>query len=145
MSFDVFLIPSSASPPEAAFERAVRAVIVATGGRAPKGDGVMQAPDGAEFELYGGSMFALRGLSPGICVVIFRAAARTNAVIVPTDDEGGSLKVKGTTGKPPTGAEPIRLVADPQALCARLDHGYRAWGAFADHAHQVFNPPPRPR
>ena len=142
MSFDVFLIPSSASPPKASFGREVRAAIVASGGHVPGEDDVMQAPDGTEFELYGGSMFSLRGLSPGVCQVIYRAAARTNAYIVPTDEDGAALKVKGTTGNPPKGLTPIKLVADPQTLCARLEHGFQSWSAYANHVRQAVNPPP---
>ncbi|HEX4184037.1 MAG TPA: hypothetical protein VHY34_12345 [Caulobacteraceae bacterium] len=146
MSFDVFLIPSSGSPPAAHFEAEVRAAIVATGGRAPAGDGIMQTSDGAEFELFGGSMFALHGLTPSICVVIYRAAARTNAYVIPTGADGlPSLKVKGTTGVAPKGVESVKVVADPQALCAVLEQGYRGWRGFADHVHATLNPPTGPR
>ncbi|HUO12391.1 MAG TPA: hypothetical protein VMU37_06505 [Caulobacteraceae bacterium] len=86
-------------------------------------------------------MFALRGLSPGICQVIFHAAERTNAYIVPAGDAGGAAKVKGTTGDPPKGLEPIQLVADPKALCARLGLGFQAWNDYAAHVRSVINPP----
>ena len=145
MSFDVFLIGSSASPPEARFGQEVRAAIVASGGHAPSDEGVMQAADGAEFELFGGSMFALRGMSPSICTVIFRAAKRTNAYIVVTGEDGlPSLKVKGTTGVAPKGMGSIKVVADPQTLCAVMEHGYQGWRGFADHVHATLNPPTPP-
>jgi hypothetical protein len=139
MSFDVFLIPSSASPPDAQFGRAVQAVVIASGGRAPSEDSVMMASDGGEFELFGGSMFALRGLSPGICEVIFRSAARTNSYIVPTSDEAVVLKVKGTVGRGPKDLGPIKLIANSQGLCGVLEHGYRGWRAYADHVHNAIN------
>ena len=146
MSFDVFLIGSTASPPEAQMERAVRAAIHVTTGRSADGDGVMQAADGAEFELFGGGMFALHGLTPSICTVIFRAAQRTNAFVVVTGAEGlPTLKIKGTPGRGPKDIGPIKLVADSQALCSVLNQGYSGWRGFADHAHQVLNPSKNPR
>jgi hypothetical protein len=121
-------------------EQEVVAAIHATTKRNDAPDGVMQTADGAQFELFGGTMFALRELSPSICTVIVRAAAKTNAYIVPASDDGVALKVEGTTGSPPKGFPPVKVVADAQSLCFVLEHGYQSWRAFADHAHRALNP-----
>jgi hypothetical protein len=126
-------------------EQQVRAAIVATTGHNADGDGVMQAADGAEFELYGGTMFSLHGLTPSICKVIFRAAQRTNAYIIPTGGgDGGSLKIKGTRGAATKEFMPIKVVADPRSLCQVLEGGYQTWRDYADHVHKAINgSPPR--
>jgi hypothetical protein len=127
MSFDIYLVASSASPPEAAFEASVREAVAGAGGRF-EGDGVMvRTPSGETVELFGGGMFALHDFGPGLCSLIFTAAERSHAYIVPTGGEAVAYRVTGMTGAPPADFLPVKDVAGPDELCRRLEPEYRAW------------------
>jgi hypothetical protein len=131
MSFDVFLIASSATPNAAQFEKDVREVVVSMGGRV-EADGVtVRTASGETFELQNGGMFALRDLQPTTCVVIFRAAHRTNSYVVAAGDERVAYKVKGLLGQPPSDFLPLREIADADDLCTQLRRGFEGWDAFA--------------
>jgi hypothetical protein len=141
MSFDVFLIESSATPPKAQFERQMIEAIRSTGAWVSDDGGEVRTTDGADFNLYGG-MFSLHGLTLQTCRLIFAAAEKTNAYIVPTGVENApSLKIKGTRGRPPKGLFPIKVVVDPRMLCSALQPDYEGWRGYADHVHGVINPP----
>jgi hypothetical protein len=138
MSFDVFVIPSTASPPQAQFERAVHAAIVAEGGRFLDRDGESaQTSDGVNFELYGGGGFTLRGLTPSLCTLIFRTAVRTKSYVYATGGPDFMMKIKGVPGRPTGDMGAIRTVADQKAFCAVLQQGYSGWSSFANAAHKA--------
>jgi hypothetical protein len=131
MSFDVFLVASSATPNAAQFEKDVRETVASTGGRI-EADGVtVRTASGETFELQNGGMFALRDLQPTTCAVIFRAAQRTNSYVVAAGDEQIAYKVKGSLGQPPSDFLPLREIADADALCTQLRRGFEGWNVFA--------------
>lgn len=131
MSFDVFLVASSATPNAAQFEKDVRQVVASTGGHL-EADGVtVRTASGETFELQNGGMFALRDLQPATCVVIFRAAQRTNSYVVAANHEQIAYKVKGSLGQPPSDFLPLREIADASALCTQLRRGFEDWDTVA--------------
>jgi hypothetical protein len=137
MSFDVFLIESTATPPPVVFQREVREAIAAAGGRIASDGALVTGPDGSLFELYGGG-FSLTDLTPATCKIIFSAAQRTNAYIISAG--GGlspALKIRGTPGQPPRGglSVPVQWIADPQSLCVKLGKGFDAWSGYARAVH----------
>jgi len=84
MSFDVFLFPSSASSIGAAYDQQVVAASRLAGAVKPDISGGTSS-DGVPFEIFGGDdggddgvSFALRGISPGLCKVIFQVALQTH-------------------------------------------------------------------
>ena len=140
MSFDIYLIASTATPPPAEFHRDIRAAIASAGGRVESDGELIDSPDGFQFEMYGGSSFSLTGLTPGVCKIVFASAQRTNAYIVTAG--GGdlpALKVKGTQGRPPRGVSPIQIVADPKSLCVKLGKGFDAWSGYANDVRRHLN------
>jgi hypothetical protein len=132
MSFDVYLVASSASPPDATFERSVRDVLAGAGGQIGQDGVAVRMPNGETFELFGGGMFAFREFSSADCTVVFAAARQTQAYIVPTGGKSVAYKIKGAAGRPPAGFLPIADVVDAADLCSRLETHYRAWGDFAN-------------
>ncbi len=140
MSFDIYLIASTATPPPPAFHRDVREAIGSAGGRVASDGELVTGPDGFQFEMYGGDAFMLTDLTPAVCRIVFSAAQRTNAYIVTAG--GGdlpTLKIAGTGGRPPRGLSPIRVVADPQSLCVKLGKGFDVWRGYADQVHRHLN------
>jgi hypothetical protein len=144
MSFDVYLIASTATPPPAEFHRDVRAAIASAGGRVESDGELITGPDGFQFEMYGGDSFSLTDLTPAVCKIVFASAQRTNAYIV-TGGGGdlATLKVQGTAGSPlrgqSRGLAPIRLVADPRSLCVKLGKGFDAWSGYANAVRRHLN------
>ena len=141
MSFDVYLIASTATPPPAEFRRDVRTAIASAGGRVASDGALITGPDGFQFEMYGGASFSLTGLTPAVCKIVFASAQRTNAYIV--TGGGPTLKVQGTPGRPlrgqSRGLSPIRLVADPRSLCVKLGGGFDAWSGYANQVRRHLN------
>ena len=143
MSFDIYLIASTATPPPAQFHRDVRAAIGSAGGSVASDGELVTGPDGFQFEMYGGDSFSLTDLTPAVCKIVFAAAQRTNAYIVTAG--GGdlpTLKVEGTKGRPRAGEAallPVRVVADPQALCVKLGKGFAVWSGYADSVRRAMN------
>jgi len=143
MSFDVFLLPSSASPPAGAYDQRVVAAALSVGAWNVSVDGG-RTGDGLRYETYGGgsgTMFALRGMSPGICAVIFAAAKSTNSYIYATGGLDYAAKPKGIRGTVSRMGMPIKTLSTPKALCAMLEQGYGGWGNFRDRVRAQVNPP----
>jgi hypothetical protein len=144
VSFDVFLIPTSASPGAAMYDQKVVAAARSAGARIlSKYNG--ETSDGLLFEMYGGqgTGFSLHDISPGMCRVIFEAAKRTNSYIFSTGDVDYAVKPQGIEGKDPGMNMPVRTLATPQALCVTLQQGYRSWAGFRDAVRARVNPTAR--
>jgi hypothetical protein len=145
MSFDIYLIASTATPPPAAFQRDVRAAVASAGGRVSSDGELVTGPDGFQFEMYGGgNSFSLTDLTPAVCKIVFATAQRTNAYIVTAG--GGdlpTLKIDGTAGRPKPGQArglaPIHLVVDPQSLCVKLGKGFDVWSGYASAVRRHMN------
>jgi hypothetical protein len=136
MSFDIFLIPSTASPPPAVLDRQAEVAARAAGAVFPPRD-LAHTPDGLRFEMDGGA-WHVSDLTPGLCKIVFTAAQQTNAFVT----AGGALmRVKGARGRlPGKYDEPIRFVATYQALCDGLEPDLREWQGYARYVHRRFNP-----
>ncbi len=95
-------------------------------------------------ETYGGDgdgvMFALRGLSPGVCKAIFQVAKRTQSYIYSTGGIYYVFKVEGTRGRLRENDMKVRTLATPEALCVVLRTGYGTWSGYADHVRKKLNP-----
>lgn len=140
MSFDIYLIASTATPPPVEFHRDVRAAVGSAGGRIASDGVLVTGPDGFQFEMYGDASFMLTDLTPSVCRIVFSAAQRTNAYIVTAG--GGdlpSLKIAGAKGRPPRGVAPIQVVADPASLCMKLQKGFAAWSGYAGYVRRHVN------
>jgi hypothetical protein len=129
MSFDVFLIPSSASPTGPAARAAVGRALAVCGARWGKdGEFDMVLASGAGLEFYepddddAGGMFTLHGLDPEAMEVIFQVAEATCCFIIAPGEAPALLRTPGNAGDPPSGDEdaPIVRVADAEDLAARL-------------------------
>jgi hypothetical protein len=141
VSFDVYLIASSATPPSPEFHRDVRAAVGSAGGSIASDGELVTGPDGFQFEMYGGDAFMLTDLTPAVCKIVFAAAQRTNAYIVAAG--GGdlpTLRTAGNQGRPPRGLSPIQVVADPKSLCVKLGKGFDVWRGYAEQVHRHLNP-----
>lgn len=142
MSFDVFLIPSSASPTGAAYDQQMVAAAKAAGARDTTADGG-DTPDGVSFELYGGGdgvQFALHSVSLGLCKVVFEVAKRTQSYVVSTGDVSYAVQIKGMRGREPRLDMPVKTMATPEELCVPLRQGYGSWAGFATYAGKRVNP-----
>ena len=94
MSFDIFLIPSTASPPAIQLDREATVAARMAGGVFPPHD-VPHTSDGLRFEMDGGA-WHLHDLTPGLCKIVFTAAQRTNAFVT----AGGPLiRAHGAHGR----------------------------------------------
>jgi len=142
MSFDVFLIPSSASPVGPAYDQQIVVASRAVGARSVSIEGG-ETSDGVPFETYGrgdGVMYALHGMSPNLCEIIFEAAKRTNSFVIATGDVKYAIKPKGISGRPPELNMPIKIAATPKALCVTLGQGYGMWAGYRDYVRKQVNP-----
>lgn len=146
MSFDVFLVPSSATPDgggeaRAATERALTACGAHWGG---SDDADIVLTTGEEIEFYGandqnpGAMFALRGaLSSQLAQVIFAVADATRCFITAPLEQPRLLRTPGNKGQlsaedaEEVGTELIVEIADAAGLVAELSGGLGAWVDYA--------------
>ena len=153
MSFDVFLITSSASPEGEAARTATDRALALCGARRAHPDQDLILSTGEDVEFYGandedaGGMFALRGeLSPELALVMFEIADATHCFIVSTDGARTFLRTPSNTAEPPEGSdaddgdEPwtVEPVADSTELAQRLVGGVATWSDYRDH---LFEPP----
>src|SRR5437868_5931377 len=133
MSFDVFLIPSSASPMGPAALAAIDRGLAACGARRGRGgEDDIVLPSGQGVEFYGpddadaGGMFGLHSLTDEIVGMIFRVADATACFVIAPGEAPVLLRTPGNTGDPPLGEDgdaPVVAVADTQALAVRLSGG----------------------
>lgn len=144
MSFDVFLIDSSATPGEAELVQRIDAALASVGARRAEGDGELIITTDGDFELFG-TMAALRGLSPGIAGALFAMAEGTSTFLVPASEEGVALRTPGNSGDAPEDFLPIVEIADPDALLRQLGGGVEAWSAYRDQVIANPSPPSPPR
>ena len=145
MSFDIYLVPSSATPSgreaHAATGRALTACGARWGGR---GEADVLLSTNEEVEFYGadddnpGAMFSLRGgLTPALARVIFEVADATRCFVTAPLDEPRLLRTPGNAGT--LGAEDaedvgtaiIIDIADVAALVAQLNLGVETWADYA--------------
>ena len=101
MPFQVYLSPTTASPPDAQARADVRTAIAADGGQSDPDGVTVVTSDGLKVTLGGGDEhFLLDQLSPSFCRVVFNAALRSNSTV----ERGGSdltpLQMKGSSGAP---------------------------------------------
>jgi len=154
MPFQVYLSPTTASPPAAQIEAAVRTAIAADGGRIDRDGGAFETSDGLRVTFgRDDAHFLIDRLSPSFCRILFNAAQRSNATV----DRGGSdltpLQMQGSRGE--TRYDRVRTdpIADPVALCTRLGRNLEEWkraisAGQADGVlgpdEQLLGPPPAP-
>ncbi|MDO9335782.1 MAG: hypothetical protein Q7T61_05230 [Caulobacter sp.] len=146
MSFDIFLIASSASPMPTQASEAVRRALASVGGRETEPPGVFVARDGADVEFYcgdggPGGMFATHGLPLSIVELIVAVAEAQKCFILPVAEGMQAYRTPGNDGDPPStqadGFPPIVAIATPRALLDEINAGFEAWSDYRD---QVVNP-----
>jgi hypothetical protein len=154
MPFQVYLSPTTASPPDAQAQADVRAAIAADGGSIDRDRTTVMTSDGLKIRLDGDAEhFLVDQLSPSFCRIVFNAARQSNSTV----DRGGSdvapLQMKGSSGETRYVRMRTDPIADPTALCARLSLDLQDWNrAVSDDQstgvlapdEQLLGPPPTP-
>ncbi len=125
MPFTVMLLPTTASESSAVVEQRMR-MAVARDATASGSDGTFRTADGGAFS-FDGSDFRLTTLSPGICRLVFDAAAASNSYVDTGGDDATPLAVRGVKGQTPDDLPKARRFADSKALCAALRQRLRSW------------------
>lgn len=153
MAFELFLMPTTASPAPARVQAEVRRVIAAEGGALDANGASARTADGTRFTVGDGDgAFGIDQLSPGLCRIIFSVALRTNSVVV---SGGGAspLKMKGEKGAIRDFPMRTDLMSSPESLCVRLNGDLIAWTRFMseeqaegamDRNQQPLEPPALP-
>ena len=131
MPFQVYLSPTTASPPDAQVQAMVRAAVVAEGGKIDGPGVTIETADGVKFKMVRGySHFFVDQLSPSFCRILFNAALRSNSTV----DRGGPgqmpLQMRGSRGDTRYVRMTTEQIADPPALCARLGQDLQAWNRY---------------
>ncbi|MBW8814917.1 MAG: hypothetical protein JF588_15970 [Caulobacterales bacterium] len=147
MSFDVFLISSSASPSGAEADMALdRALALCGARRGATADADIVLPSGDDVEFFGagpgevGGMFALRSLDQELANLIFEVADATRCLVIFPGDEPAFLRTPGHEGVAlDPDAPEIVEVEDAAALFRRLHGPAESW---ADYAGSVTGAPP---
>ena len=154
MPFQVYLSPTTASPPDAQVQAYVRAAITAEGAGVDPDGVTVRTPDGARVRLAGDDEhFLVDQLSPVFCRIVFNAALRSNSTV----DRGGSdvtpLKMKGAHGATKYIRMRTDLVVSPVALCDRLERDRQEWeqivsdsqkGGVMGPNEEILEPPASP-
>ncbi|HEX4183100.1 MAG TPA: hypothetical protein VHY34_07570 [Caulobacteraceae bacterium] len=153
MLFQVFLMPTTASPSHAQVQADVRAAIAGEGGGIEADGATLRTGDGANVKLESdGEVFLVDRLSPGLCRIVFKAAQRTNSTVDQVGYDVTPLKMNGSAGTP-LGDARADLIVSPSALCVRLRRDLRSWNRLIreDQAEGVLGaneeplePPPGP-
>lgn len=143
MSFDVYLIPTTASPEgdevRAATDRAL-ALCGARRGGPEECDYVLASGYGQEFfggdDGSAGGVFALRGLDAERAHVIFEIADATQCFIIAAQEDCAPMRTPGNFGAAPGGDETPQIIdiADPAELVAYLEGGLDAWSDYRNGA-----------
>ena len=128
MPFQVYLSPTTASPPDAQIQADVRAAVVADGGRFDRDGVTVLTSDGLRITLGGDDEhFLVDQLSPSFCRIVFNAAQRSDSTVDRSGSDLAPLQMKGSSGA----TRYIRMrtdpIADPTALCARLGRDLQDW------------------
>lgn len=130
MSFDVFLIASSASPQGAELRAATGSALALCGARrGAKGDADFVLASGQNEEFFtsddgeAGGMFATRGLSPELVNLMFELADATQCFITFPSEEPAVLRTPGNTGEIPDEGMEVIPIADASDLRGRLEGG----------------------
>jgi hypothetical protein len=154
MPFQVYLSPTTASPPEAQIQADVRSAVAADDGRFDRDGVTVVTSDGLRITLGSDNEFFLVDqISPNFCRIVFNAAQRSNSTVNRGGSDVASLQMKGSSGE----TRSIRMrtdpIADPSALCARLGRDVRDWNRTISDAQsngelgpdeQPLGPPPAP-
>jgi hypothetical protein len=125
MSFDIFLVASSATPGSDSFGPLVREVLDREGA-SQIGVAAHRLRDGGEVDIYyaGGEpsvMFAVYGGIPAaLPALLLNMAQALGMFIVPATDSGEAYRPLGTPGDPPEDFLPVKDVATPEELEALL-------------------------
>ncbi len=151
MPFAIMLMPADVEAPPPPYQRAVDAAVLANGGHIRPG-GVVRLADGGEFVIETHDFWPKR-LTPGVCRVIFDAALATNTYIYTALSDVAPLKVKGSKLDTPPEIGPAVIVANPVALCAKLQGRLTRWNRQMERSRidgvtgfddQPLEPPPAP-
>jgi hypothetical protein len=154
MPFQVYLSPTTASPPDAQVQADVRAAIAAQGAKIDPDGVTVVTSDGLRIKLAGDDEhFLVDQLSPSLCRIVFNAAQQTNSTV----DRGGSdvtpLKMSGSSGVTRYIRMRTERIADAVALCVRLTADLQDWKRIIGDAQsegilgpdeQPLEPPPGP-
>jgi hypothetical protein len=141
MSFDVFLIASSASPAGHDLRVATDRALASCGARrGRRGESDIVLASGGDQEFFdaddgeAGGMFALRGLHGEISEMIFAVADATRCFIIfPSNEEPVALRTPSNTGILVGGEDmPVERVVSPRDLGARLAKPFGGWADYAD-------------
>jgi hypothetical protein len=133
--FQVYLTPTTASPPDAQVQSYVRAAIAAEGGSLGPDGVALRTSDGAKVIVASDAEhFEVDQLSPSFCRMLFSAALRSNSTIERGGADVTPLKMKGSRGA----TRYLRLrtdpIASPTELCARLQRDLEDWNRFVRDA-----------
>ena len=145
MSFDIYLVPSSATPSGREAHAATGRALAACGARwGGSGEADVVLSTGEEVEFYGaddenpGAMFALRGgLTPALARLIFEVADATRCFVTAPLEQPRVLRTPGNTGTlgpddaDDVGTEVIVDIADVRELIAQLSGGLGIWTDYA--------------
>jgi hypothetical protein len=146
MSFSVFLIESSASPPTEVFAAHADAALtkIRATGSVTRGDVVTN--DGWSVGVYcdrgQGGMVKLQSLTLSIAELIFAVADATCCYIVSEDNGTVALRTHGNVGTLAMSADDedklkIVDIENPTALEAKLSEPFGAWSGYRD---QILKP-----
>ena len=154
MPFQVYLSPTTASPPAAQVQADVRAAITAEGGRIDRDGVTAVTSDGLKITLGDdGEHFLIDQLSPSFCRILFNAARQSNSTVGRGGADLTPLQMQGSHGE--TRYDRVRTdpIADPVALCARLGRDLQDWNRIVSAGRsdgvlgpdgQLLGPPPTP-
>ena len=154
MLFEVYLSPTTASPPEPQIRADVRAAVTAENGRFDRNGAVLVTSDGLRVKLGGDDEhFLLDHLSPSFCRILFNAARQSNSTVNRGGSDLAPLQMKGSSGATRYVRMRMDPIANPVALCGRLARDLRDWNRFVNDAQrsgelgpdgQLLEPPPSP-
>jgi hypothetical protein len=131
MALGVYLWETTASPPHARVEEAMRSAIVAEGGSVDPDGVTLHAADGARVRISGGlTRLEVEQLSPSFCRMLFAGARAANLLINRAGPGVAPLRVAGATGSLRELRLRTQLIANPAALCERLGRDLKDWNQF---------------
>lgn len=150
MSFDVYLIPSAASPEGEAAQTAFdRALAICGARRGGPGEADVVLASGAELEFFhgdddedAGGMFALRSIAVEAVNLIFELADATGCFIIFPSDRPRLLRTPSNDAELPEGGpDDLADIADAGELERLL---LTPFDDHADYVSQVTGAPPEP-
>ena len=148
MSFDILLIPSSATPEGDAFVEATLAATLALGGSTSRYPALLITHDDLAIEVFpspDACSVALRDQALSVIELVFSVADATKSFILPVESPDEAWRTPTNGGDPPGGEgefPPIASVSTPAELEAKLFGGLQTWSNYRE---QVLGAsPPKP-